>query len=124
MTLTLLLLLILFMGAVLVPLLVIEVNRRREINSDFDRSYFIYSLISLGIQVIFLALFLTDTLQLLEVWGHVIWWLAIVAGLFICVYGIWKRTKNRKNLILFLLTGGISVILSFLYLLGLLITSM
>ncbi|RUT30620.1 hypothetical protein EJP77_12415 [Paenibacillus zeisoli] len=124
MTFTIMLMVLLLTGAVVVPLLVIEVNRRREITSEFDRSFFNYTWVSLGIQALFLVLFLTDTLQLLEIWGHVIWLLAVLAGLYICVYGIWKRTKNRKNVILFLLTGGISVILGFLYVLGLFITSM
>ncbi|MNK32246.1 hypothetical protein D3C87_507040 [compost metagenome] len=124
MSLTIMLMVMILAGAVVVPLLVIEVNRRREITSEFDRKFFNYTCVTLSLQALFLVLFLTDTLQLLEIWGHVIWLLSVIAGLFICVYGIWKRTKNRKNGILFLLTGGISVILGFLYVLGLFITSM
>lgn len=124
MSLTILLMVMILAGAVVVPLLVIEVNRRREITSEFDRSFFNYTCVSLGIQALFLVLFLTDTIQLIEIWGHLMWLLSVIAGLYICVYGIWKRTKNRKNVILFLLTGGISVILGFLYVLGLFISNM
>ncbi|USB34044.1 hypothetical protein [Paenibacillus sp. YPG26] len=124
MSVAVMLMILLLAGAVLVPLLVMEVNRRRQITSEFDRSFFKYTWMTLALQALFLVLFLTDTLQLLEIWGHVIWLLAVIAGLFLCVYGIWKRTKNRKNVAFFLLTGGISMILGFLYILGLLISNM
>lgn len=118
------LMVLVFLGAIVVPLIVIEVNRRREITSEFSRSFFGYSCLSIGFQVIFLVLFLTDTLQQLGVWAHAIWWWIVLVGLYVSVLGIWKITKNRKNVILFLVTGGISAVLAVLYLMGIVITSM
>ncbi|WP_148449259.1 hypothetical protein [Paenibacillus tuaregi] len=121
---TIILMTLIFVGAVVVPLIIIEVNRRREITSEFNQQFFGYSCLTLGMQVVFLLLFLTDKLQGLGMWAHAIWWWIVLSGLYVAVVGIWKKTRNRKNVVLFLLTGGISVILGILYLLGVLITSM
>ncbi|WP_209861065.1 hypothetical protein [Paenibacillus shirakamiensis] len=115
---------LIFIGLMVVPLFIIEMNRRRTLTEELNRTFLGYSCLTIGLQVIFLFLFITDVIQALGIWGHIIWWWVCLSGIYIAVYGIWKITKNRINVVFFFITGGIGSILLILYIMGVFITSM